>query len=251
MSRVLTPTIRLAITAVFTSLVAVATMVFSIYVPTTKGFFNIGETMVYITALLFGPLIGSFAGGVGSMVADILLGYPHYAPATLVIKACEGGIVGFLGRKRLKFSSKLQWKAFTFAVGLVAGVLLGYVGSLYYSGTVELYLGIPAPENPTLIFIPPEFWYSLGVLSILLVTLMGFVFEPEFGWLILATLVGGLEMVIGYFIYQQFFLWPLFGVEAIAIAEIPINIGQMTIGLIVSIPVVRAVLRALPSLKTS
>lgn len=251
MSRVLTPTIRLAITAVFTSLVAVATMVFSIYVPTTKGFFNIGETMVYITALLFGPLIGSFAGGVGSMVADILLGYPHYAPATLVIKACEGGIVGFLGRKRLKFSSKLQWKAFTFAVGLVAGVLLGYVGSLYYSSTVELYLGIPAPENPTLIFIPPEFWYSLGVLSILLVTLMGFVFEPEFGWLILATLVGGLEMVIGYFIYQQFFLWPLFSVEAIAIAEIPINIGQMTIGLIVSIPVVRAVLRALPSLKTS
>jgi hypothetical protein len=195
-------------------------------------------------------LIGSFAGGVGSMIADILLGYPHYAPATLVIKALEGGIVGFLGRKKLKFS-KLQWKVFTFAVGLVSGVLLGYVGSLYYSGTVELYLGIPAPENPTLIFIPPEFWYSLGVLAILLVTLMGFVFEPEFGWLILATLVGGLEMVIGYFIYQQFFLWPLFGVEAIAIAEIPINIGQMTVGLIVSIPVVTAVLRALPSLKAS
>jgi uncharacterized membrane protein len=225
-------------------------MVFSIYVPSTKGFFNIGETMIYITALLFGPLIGSFAGGVGSIIADILLGYTHYAPATLVIKALEGGIVGFLGRKKLKFS-KLQWKVFTFAVGLVSGVLLGYVGSLYYSGTVELYLGIPAPENPALIFIPPEFWYSLGVLAILLVTLMGFVFEPKFGWLILATLVGGLEMVIGYFIYQQFLLWPLFGVEAIAIAEIPINIGQMTVGLIVSIPVVRAVLRALPSLKSS
>jgi uncharacterized membrane protein len=225
-------------------------MVFSIYVPSTKGFFNIGETMIYITALLFGPLIGSFAGGVGSIIADILLGYTHYAPATLVIKALEGGIVGFLGRKKLKFS-KLQWKVFTFAVGLVSGVLLGYVGSLYYSGTVELYFGIPAPENPALIFIPPEFWYSLGVLVILLVTLMGFVFEPKFGWLILATLVGGLEMVIGYFIYQQFLLWPLFGVEAIAIAEIPINIGQMTVGLIVSIPVVRAVLRALPSLKSS
>ena len=96
MSKARTPTIQLAITAVFTSLVAVATMVFSIYVPSTRGFFNIGETMIFITALLFGPLIGSFAGGVGSMVADILLGYPHYAPATLVIKACEGGIVGFL-----------------------------------------------------------------------------------------------------------------------------------------------------------
>jgi len=239
----ITPTVHLAITAVFTPLVCVATMVFSIYVPHTRGFFNIGETMVYTTALLFGPLVGSFAGGVGSMFADIFLGYPEFAPATLIIKACEGGIVGVLGHKKLGFGSKLRWKAFTFAAGLTAGVLLGSIGSIYYSGTVELSLGIPPPENPTLIFIPPEFWYSLGALVLFLITLMGFVFEPEFGWLILVIFVGGLEMVIGYFLYEQFFM----GVAAIA--EIPVNIGQMTVGLIVSIPVVRAVWRALPSLK--
>jgi len=227
-------------------------MVFSIYVPQTRGFFNIGETMVFTTALLFGPLVGSFAGGVGSAAADIFLNYPYYAPATLIIKACEGGIVGFLGRNKLNFSSRLQWKAFTFVVGLIAGILLGSIGSLYYSGTVELYIGIPPPESPTqILIIPLEFWYSLGALVVFLISLMGFIFEPEFGWLILATLIGGLVMVVGYFIYQQFFLWPLFSVEAIAIAEIPINIGQMTVGLIVSIPVVRAVLRALPSLKDS
>jgi len=218
-------------------------MVFSIYVPQTRGFFNIGETMVYITALLFGPLIGAFAGGVGSMFADLLLGYPQFAPATLIIKACEGGIVGVLGRKRLKFGSKLQWKAFTFAVGLITGVLLGGIGSLYYSGPVEFYLGY-LPENPTsILFIPPIFWYSMGALVVLLIALTGFVFEPEFGWLILTILVGGLEMVTGYFLYEQFFL----GVAAIA--EVPVNIGQMTVGLIVSIPVVRAVWRSLPSLR--
>jgi len=245
MSRI-TSTIQLAITAVFTSLVCVATMVFSVYVPQTRGFFNIGETMVYITALLFGPLIGSFAGGVGSMAADIFLGYPHYAPATLIIKACEGGIVGILSRKKLEFGSQVRWKAFTFVIGLIAGLLLSSIGSLYYSSTVELYLGIPPPENPNLIlFIPPEFWYLLGALTVFLITLMGFVFEPEFGWLILVIFVGGLEMIIGYFLYQQFFL------GVVAIAEIPVNIGQMTVGLIVSIPVVRAVWRALPSLKVS
>ncbi len=237
-------TIRLAITAVFTSLVCVATMVFSIYVPHTNGFFNIGETMVYTTALLFGPLIGAFAGGVGSMSADIFLGYWPYALATLIIKACEGGIVGILSRKRLKFSSKLQWKTFTFVVGLIAGILLGSIGSLYYSGSVKLYLGIPPPENPNLLFIPPEFWYVLGALLILLIALMGFVVEPEFGWYILTIIVGGLVMVTGYFLYQQFYL----GVAAIA--EIPVNIGQMTVGLIVAIPVVRAVWRALPSLRS-
>ena len=81
---------QLATTAVFTGLVFVATTIFSIYVPQTKGFFNIGETMIYISVLLFGPFVGAFAGGFGSMFADLFLGYPIYAPATLVIKACEG-----------------------------------------------------------------------------------------------------------------------------------------------------------------
>jgi len=240
-----TTTIQIAVTAVFTSLVAAATMVFSIYVPTTEGFFNIGETMVYITALLFGPFIGAFAGGVGSMAADLLLGYPQYAPATLVIKALEGGIVGLLSHKKPKFGSRLRWKAFTFMAGLIVGTLLGVVGSSYYSGSVELYLGIPPPQTPTgILYVPPEFWYLLGAVIVTLITLMGFALEPEFGWMVLVILIGGLEMVIGYFLYEQVFL----GVAAIA--EIPINIGQMTVGLIVSIPVVRAVWRALPSLKS-
>jgi len=220
-------------------------VIFSIYVPHTEGFFNIGETMVYTTALLFGPMVGAFAGGVGSMFADLFLGYPHYAAATLVIKACEGAVVGMLTQKRLKFSSKIQWKVFTVAFGLIAGVLLGAIGSLYYSGSVELYIGLPPPESPTLnLFVPKEFWYSLGILVILLISLTGFVFEPEFGWFVFSVLLGGSLMIIGYFLYQQFFLGVL------AVAEIPVNIGQMTVGLIVALPIVRAIWRYLPSLKS-
>lgn len=241
---------RLSITAIFTALVTAATMVFSINVPQTRGFFNIGETMVYTSAFLFGPFVGAFSGGVGSMLADLLLGYPHYALATLVIKACEGGVVGLLTQKRIRFSSRVQWKAFTFAVGLVVGILLGSIGSLYYSGSVDLYLGIPPPQNPTLtFFVPQMLWYALGALVLLLITLMGFVVEPEFGWLVFSALVGGSIMVAGYFIYQLFFLGPLFNIYVIAPAEIPINIGQMLVGLIVSIPIVRTLWRSLPSLK--
>jgi len=237
--------IRLSITAIFTSLVFVATTIFSISVPQTRGFFNIGETMVYTTALLFGPLVGAFAGGVGSMLADLFLGYSQYAPATLVIKACEGAVVGLFAQRKLKFSSKLQWKVFTVTFGLIAGVLLGVIGSLYYSGSVELYIGFPPPENPTLnLFVPKEFWYSLGVLVTLLISLIGFVFEPEFGWFVFSIFIGGSLMIIGYFLYQQFFLGVL------AVAEIPVNIGQMTIGLIVALPIVRAIWRSLPSLKS-
>lgn len=238
-------TMQLSITAIFTSLVFVATVIFSIYVPHTEGFFNIGETMVYTTALLFGPLVGAFAGGVGSTLADLFLGYSQYAPATLVIKACEGAVVGIFTQKRPKFTSKLQWKGFTVAFGLIAGVLLATIGSLYYSGSAKLYIGFPPPENPTLVFfVPKEFWYSLGVLVVLLISLTGFVFEPEFGWFVFSTLAGGSLMIMGYFLYEQFFLGVL------AVAEIPVNIGQMTIGLIVALPIVRAIWRYLPSLKS-
>lgn len=241
---------RLSATAVFTALTTAVTMVFSISVPQTRGFFNIGETMVYVSAFLFGPFVGAFSGGVGSAIADVLLNYPHYAPATLIIKACEGGVVGALARKKIKFSSKTQWKVFTLAVGLVAGILLGGIGSIYYSGSVDLYLGIPPPQTPTLTFFVPEIlWYALGGLVLFLVALMGFVFEPEFGWLVFSALVGGSIMVAGYFIYQQFFLGALFNIYVIAPAEIPINIGQMIVGLIVSIPIIRTIWRSLPSLK--
>lgn len=244
-------TIQLAVTAIFTALVCGATMIFSVYVPSTEGFFNIGETLVYTTALLFGPVVGAFAGGVGSMFADILLGYPHYAVATLLIKACEGGVVGFLSRKKPSFESKTEWKVLTFVLGAVIGILLGTIGLLYYSGPVEISFGIPPLLSVTLnTFIPAQFWLCLGVSVILLMVWVGIVLEPEVGWQVFAAILGGLTMVAGYFVYQQFFLGWLFpSMKVVALAEIPVNIGQMTVGLIVSIPIVRAASRALPSIR--
>lgn len=206
--------------------------------------------MVFTTALLLGPSIGAFAGGVGSALADIFLGYWYYAPATLIIKACEGGVVGLLARKRLGFVSKAQWEEFTFRCGLVIGILLASVGSIYYSGSIELYLGFPPSLSPSLIlFISREFWYTLGALALILFAVAGIVFEPEFGWLTFTVLLGGLTMVTGYFVYQLFFIGPLFNISVIAVAEIPINIGQMLVGLVVSIPIVRTIWRSFPSLK--
>jgi uncharacterized membrane protein len=240
--------IKYGITGIFAALVCVVTMVFSIYVPSTRGFFNIGETMVYITALLFGPFVGAFAGGVGSMFADVLLGYYYYAPATLVVKALEGGLVGFLSRKKPLFSkyhTGREWKVFTLEIGVLVGALISLIGFLYYSGIVELYSGIPPPESPTsTIFIPMEFWLGLGALVALIIAAIGFVSEPEFGWTVISTIFGGLIMVSGYFLYEQFFLGVL------AIAEVPVNIGQMTIGLIVAAPVVKIIQRTLPQLKS-
>jgi hypothetical protein len=136
-------------------------------------------------------------------------------------------------------------------MGLLIGILLGGIGSVYYSGEVQLYLGIPPPPNPNVtFFVPPEIWYFLGALVVFLIALAGFILEPEFGWLAFTTLIGGAIMVTGYFLYQKFLLFPLFGIEAVAVAEIPINIGQMLIGAIVALPTVKILKRSLPQLKS-
>lgn len=235
---------KITVTAVFTALVCVATMMFSMYVPGTKGFFNIGESMVFLSALLFGPYVGAFAGGVGSMIADILLGYPIYAPATLVIKACEGAVVGTLVKMNPRFSSVNQWRYFTTILGLTIGLLLGWVGIKYYTGGVELYIG----SGVITLDIPNTFWIILGLLLFLLITVLGLRTDPEFGWSVFSVILGGLVMVSGYFLYQQFLIGPLFNIEVVAIAEIPINIGQMVIGATVSLPIYKIVQKALPSL---
>lgn len=243
------PVALTALAAVCTALVCLVTMIFSVYIPDTQGFFNIGETMVFTTALVCGPIVGGFAGGVGSCLADIFLGYWYYAPATLVIKASEGALVGILGRRRPQFLSKLSWKTFTLCTGLIIGTLLGVIGSVYYSGTVQLFLGIPPPTDPNVVFsVPPMFWYVLGAIVVLLISSAGFLLEPEFGWLAFATLLGGAVMVTGYFLYQNFFLFRLFGIEVIAIAEIPINIGQMLVGSVAALPIARVLRRSVPQL---
>jgi len=238
---------QIGITSVLTALVCLATISFTVYVPSTRGFFNIGETMVYIAALLFGPLVGAFAGGVGSMLADVLLGYYYYAPATLVIKALEGALVGFLGRKGRAFlesHTKREWKVFTAEMGVLVGMLIGLLGFLYYSGFVELYSSIISTENPTsIILVPTEFWFGLGVFVALLTAAIAFTSEPEFGLMIVSCVFGGLLMVAGYFLYEQLFL------GVFALAEVPVNVGQMTIGVIVATPIVKVVRRTIPQLK--
>lgn len=235
----------LAVAAVFTALVCAVTMIFSIYVPGTKGFFNVGESMVFLSALLFGSFVGAFAGGVGSMLADLLLGYPHYAPATLIIKACEGAVVGALKKRNPKFSSRLHWKFFTLVLGAVAGFLLGWVGTVYYSGEVELTLG----TGSFMLYVPTAFWTFLAVIITVSIVALGFLADPEFGWTVFSVITGGFIMVLGYFLYQLFLIGPLFNIEVVAIVEIPVNIGQMIIGATIALPIAKIVWRVLPYLK--
>ena len=176
--RPLTP-IKLALTAVFTAIVfVISSQIPPIPIPATGGYFNVGEVTIYVAALLFGPFVGAFSGGVGAMLSDLYLGYGVFAPGTLIIKSIEGAIVGVLNIKLKKTIPNTTIRA-------VASVV-----------------------------------------------------------------TGGITMVLGYFLYETLLAVLIPGLGIVAIAEIPLNIGQMLVGLVIAVPVMYSVLRVFPQLKS-
>ena len=82
---------KLVYAALFAALTCVMTMIVKIPVPATGGYVNLGDCVVLLAGWVLGPMYGGAAAWLGSMLADLVSGYPLYAPGTFVIKACMAG----------------------------------------------------------------------------------------------------------------------------------------------------------------
>jgi uncharacterized membrane protein len=157
--------IQLALSGVMAALVFVATMI--IRIPNWMGgYFNFGDVLIFVSALTFDPLVGGFAGGVGSALADVV-GFPVFAIPTLIIKGIEGLLAGLITNRK----------------------------SIYRD--------------------------------------------------ILAVIVAGVEMVLGYFLVEYYALGWTF---EMALSEIPLNIVQIVLGGVVGIPVTVFIRKRLPEI---
>lgn len=110
-------------TALLAALACVATLVIRIPSP-TGGYLNLGDAVVLLSAYLLGPLYGAAAAGIGSMLADLLSGYPAYAPATLVIKAGMALLAGGLYRSMRQRPAGVALAGIAGEVPMVAGYWL-------------------------------------------------------------------------------------------------------------------------------
>lgn len=200
--------------ALFGILTALTTAItYASYTPfsPTKGYFNLGDSMVFFSALAFGWRAGMICGGVGSAVADVLLGSGIYAPITLVAKGSEGFVAGVLGRRKPSA-----------ALILVTGAYLASLAAL-------LSLKVHWPDPWTAI----DQWYlPIAVLVIVMSVVYGIAsaFRVKFTqWTpyILGIAVGGTCMVAAYFLGEYFLLNVGLGK---ALLEIPVNVGQVLLG---------------------
>jgi len=157
--------VQIPLIPLMAALVTVGTLIIRVPNP-MGGYFNVGDVMIFVCALTLNPIIGGFAGGVGSAIADII-GFPVFAIPTLIIKGLEGFLAGLITNKKNVFRD------------------------------------------------------------------------------VLAVVVAGSEMIIGYFLVELYVLqWGLGG----ALAEVPGNIAQIVIGGIVGIPIALVLRRRLPEI---
>src|SRR2546427_12328242 len=105
-----TPVLAISVTAMFTALVFVVTQFVWVPISAVPGQrFDAGDIIIFIAAWTFGPLVGGFAGGVGSSLSDAVVGGAPYWPFTLVVKGLEGTIAGLVYWRGPGSRPKLFW----------------------------------------------------------------------------------------------------------------------------------------------
>ncbi len=113
---------QLVYLAVMTALVAVATLFLHVPIPMTQGYCNLGDGLILCGGALLGPL-AVIPGALGSALADLILGYGLYVPATAIIKGLMGLMAGTLCLKAEKVWQRIVWMAVAEA-WMVAGYFL-------------------------------------------------------------------------------------------------------------------------------
>lgn len=125
---------KLSLTAVFTALVAVATIVIVIPMPgVSGGYINFGDTIIFVGASLLGPLGGFFSGAVGSSIADLIYA-PKWILITFIVKGLEGLLCGLISARFKKTKVK---SGISLLVAMVPAATLMAVGYFFGGWMLE------------------------------------------------------------------------------------------------------------------
>ena len=134
---------QICFTAIFAALCCACTL---ISIPIPIGYINLGDLMVLTAGWSLGGVFGGIAAGIGSALADLLLGYAMYAPATLIIKAAVAFFAAILYRIFEKLVSKKAGKL----VSRLASALLAecvMVGGYFLFESVIMSYGLAAAAS--------------------------------------------------------------------------------------------------------
>ena len=69
---------------------------YMIHIPTAGGVVHLGDSMVFVAAVILGKKRGAYASAIGMALFDILSGYAIWAPFSFIIKGAMAYIAGVI-----------------------------------------------------------------------------------------------------------------------------------------------------------
>jgi len=116
---------RVVLNGLIIALVFLATYFTHIPTPLPGGYFNLGDTVIIVAAIILGERSGMIAGAIGSMLADFAYGGFLFAPITFVVKGVEGFVVGAIASGIKNDKSDELRRLFSIIAGVVT-MVAGY-----------------------------------------------------------------------------------------------------------------------------
>lgn len=235
------------LTGLMTALVLCLTFFIRIPVPYTSGYIHLGDSMIYLSVMILGPFHGAFAAGVGSMLADLLGGYPQYAVPTLIIKSLMALCMGLILKSRSKKAtlasvgiSVIVWAAFC------AGAIINLRAGISVNGTGKILDAVLEPGADAEALADMErklgslpLYLILGIAASVLILSAAAWFLSRKGGneifnakAIIGMTAAGMCMVIGYFIAESFMYGPIPATFSIPSNLVQFYAGVLTAGLL-------------------
>lgn len=135
-------------TAMMMCIIMVSIVLFRIPIPFTQGYVNLSDAMIFIAVMILGQRYGAVAAGLGSLLGDLMSGFPMWAPWTLCIKAMMALVFGLIMDAGIK--KNISHKGFVSIeiTGMIVSGLLMTAGyylaeGVMYGNWIVAALGIP------------------------------------------------------------------------------------------------------------
>ncbi len=133
-------TSKMIMISTLAALAFVLTRFTAIPIPGTQGYIHLGDTVIYITAVLFGGMPAALVGAIGGALSDATYSAIWILP-TLIIKGIMGYICGNLANHQ-------KWNSFrnTFSMiisGIVMSLLYSIANGIIYGNWITAFASTP------------------------------------------------------------------------------------------------------------
>ena len=125
----------LVLSALLIALVFITTQInFKLPISINGGLIHLGNTMLFMSAIVFGKKKGAIAGAFGMGLFDILSGWAAWAPFTFIIRGVMGYIIGYVANSNDRKGNSTTWNLIGIIIAGIIMIAGYYIAEIIITG---------------------------------------------------------------------------------------------------------------------